>query len=319
MKEETVEILMATYNGQNYLEEQINSILNQSHQNIRLLICDDHSSDETVKVIDKYVTKYPEKIVKIVSPKNLGAKGNFSFLMEHAKADYIMFSDQDDIWKTEKVAKTLDEMKRLEKVHGKDIPLLVHTDLVVVDQNCAVLGHSFWKYSNLNAPAFHTLNRFLMQNVVTGCTMMMNNRLCLLSVPVPQESLMHDWWIALVAAQFGKIGLVTEPTLLYRQHGKNTLGAQKFGVIQSSINVLMKFLRGDTHYQVQMLKRIAQAKAFLQRYQNELNPKEIKMVEDYFNLNDFSWVKKRVVVLKYKFFRSGFFRNFLTFMTKLNS
>ena len=99
----TIDILMATYNGEKYLDTQINSILNQTEQNFRLLICDDHSRDGTGALIEKFSREYPSKIFIVKSEKNLGAKANFSFLMQHATADYIMFADQDDFWQEEKI------------------------------------------------------------------------------------------------------------------------------------------------------------------------------------------------------------------------
>ncbi len=308
MNKDTIDVLMATYNGEKYLNEQIQSILNQSHQDFRLIICDDHSKDGTRNICQEFASKYPDKIFIICSEKNLGAKENFSFLMEHAKANYIMFSDQDDIWMNDKIAKTFNEMKRLEMIHGKNIPLLVHSDLKVVDKNCAVLGDSFWKYSNLKAHQYHDTGRFLIQNVVTGCTIMMNRKLNLLSFPIPKESLMHDWWIGLVASTFGKIGLVDESLIYYRQHGRNTLGAQQFGTFQFYKNAFKKILGKD-----EMLKRIAQAEVFLERYKDQFNDAQKKLVEDYIRLIHFSWAKKRTHAIRHGFYRSGFLRNFFNF------
>jgi len=313
----TIDILMATYNGEKYLDTQINSILNQTEQNFRLLICDDHSKDGTRELIEKFIREHPSKIFIVKSEKNLGAKANFSFLMQHATADYIMFADQDDFWQEEKIAKTLKEMKRLVDFYGNETPLLVHTDLTVVDKNCAVIDNSFWKYSNLKVFSYKTTNRFLIQNVVTGCTMMINQPLCKLGSPVPQESFMHDWWIALVASTFGKIGLVNEATMLYRQHGSNTLGAKKFASLNFIKEGLKRFWKNDPSFQDQVKARVSQAKVLLERYQNQLSKHHICLIQDYIHLQEYSWFKKRRIVLKHGFFRSGFLRNFFTFFLKL--
>lgn len=317
MKKPEVDILMATYHGEKYLETQIYSILNQSFQDFRLLICDDHSKDRTSQLLEEFSVKYPDKIVIIKSEKNLGAKGNFSYLMQHAEANYIMFADQDDFWMKEKIEKTLNEMKRLENVHGRLLPLLVHSDLTVVDQDCAVLDNSFWKYSNLKVDSYQKINRFLVQNVVTGCTMMINQNLCKLSFPIPAESFMHDWWIALVASAFGKIGLVNEPTILYRQHSSNTLGAKKFGSINFLKEGFKKLWNNDQQYQSQVLTRLNQAKILLMRYSNQLSLGDKQIINDYIQLNHASWLKKRIIVLKHGLFRSGFLRNFVIFFIKL--
>lgn len=305
---EKIDVLMATYNGEKYIETQIQSLLNQTDQNFCLYICDDHSKDNTKAIIEKYAKDYPEKIKIIVSEKNLGAIQNFSFLlnhsMNHSKADYVMFADQDDIWMKDKIEKSLAKMKHLEKVHGKDLPLLVHTDLTVVDQNLNILGQSFWKYTHLKPFSFHTTNRFLVQNVVTGCTMMLNRQLCQLSLPVPNEALMHDWWIALTAATFGKIGIVNEPTILYRQHGSNTLGAKKFKLFKTLKDGFIAYCNKDRTLQNKMNARQAQAKVFFERFKTQLNRNEQLMFIDYLNFQNSSFLKKRLIVIKHGFYRS---------------
>jgi glycosyltransferase involved in cell wall biosynthesis len=316
-KQADIDILMATYNGEKYFETQLQSILNQTHQQFRLLICDDHSKDNTKNLIEKYIQDYPSKIFKVETPDNLGAKDNFSFLMQHAKANYIMFADQDDLWKEDKIAKTLAEMKTLEKLHGQDVPLLVHTDLTVVDKDCKVIDASFWKYSHLKVFSYHKTNRFLIQNVVTGCTMMINKNLCALAHPVPKNAFMHDWWIALVASTFGKIGLVNEPTMLYRQHDSNTLGAKKFATWNFLREGFKRFWKNDKTFQDQVAARVAQAKVLLERYSDKLTKKDKQLIQDYIMLQTYPWFKKRIVVLKHRFFRSGFLRNFFTFFLKL--
>lgn len=299
-----IDVLMATYNGEKYIDSQIQSLLNQTHQNFCLYICDDHSKDNTKTIIEKYANDYPEKIKIIVSEKNLGAIQNFSFLMSQSKADYVMFADQDDLWINDKIEKTLAKMKHLEKVHGKELPLLVHTDLTVVDQNLKVLGKSFWKYTHLKPFSFHTTNRFLVQNVVTGCTMMLNRQLCQLSLPVPHEALMHDWWIALTAATFGKIGIVTKPTILYRQHGSNTLGAKKFKLFKNLKDGFIAYCSNDQALQNKMKAKQAQARVFFERFQTQLNDNEQLMFKDYLNFQNSSFLKKRIIVIKHGFYRS---------------
>ncbi len=315
---ETIDVLMATYNGEKYIDAQIQSLLNQTHQNFCLYICDDHSKDNTKAIIEKYAAKYPEKIKIIVSEKNLGAIQNFSFLLNHSTnhstADYVMFADQDDIWINDKIEKSLAKMKHLEKVHGKGLPLLVHTDLTVVDQNLKVLGNSFWKYTNLKPFSFHTTNRFLVQNVVTGCTMMLNRQLCQLSLPVPSEAIMHDWWIALTAATFGKIGIVNEPTILYRQHGSNTLGAKKFKLFSTLKDRFIAYCKKDRTLQNKMNARQTQAKAFFERFQTQLKCNDQLMFNDYLNFQNHSFLKKRIIVVKHGFYRSEWVINCALFV-----
>lgn len=136
-----------------------------------------------------------------------------------------MFCDHDDVWKPRKVEMTVRRMMELEQANGQDIPLLVHTDLVVADENLKVLSDSMFRSQNLNRKG-NRLNNLLVQNNVTGCTMMVNKALVDMVGPAPKHAVMHDWWMALIAACFGKIGFVRQATILYRQHHANEVGAK---------------------------------------------------------------------------------------------
>lgn len=304
-----VDILLATYNGEKYLEKQLESILHQTYQNFYLLIRDDISSDTTPKIIEKYVQAHPERIRALPPKKNLGVKGNFSALMEASQSSYVMFADQDDFWMEDKIAKTLAAMKSAELKYGTTTPILVHSDLVVVDENMQQIAHSFWAHTNIQPCSFSGLNRFLTQNMVTGCTMMVNKSLCQLAYPIPQNSPMHDWWIALVAAAFGKIELLDEPTLFYRQHSCNTLGAKKFGSIRHIKEWLVKHPTEDDF-------KLKQATTLLSRYNALHHPKQKELLAAYIQLKNKWWVNSRFLILKYRFFKCGFLRNLVAFFIK---
>lgn len=304
-----VDILMATYNGQQFLSEQIDSILTQTHSNIHLYIRDDGSQDDTRKIIQEKKALYPTKITHVPAEVRLGIIGNFSALMEQSKAEYVMFSDQDDIWLPNKIAYTLSKLHSLEITHGTKCPLLVHTDLQVVDEKLKVLDLSFWNYSKLNPKRSHTLNKLLMQNVITGCTMMMNRALVDLSKPIPKEVMMHDWWIGLVAAAMGKVDTVNEPTILYRQHGKNQLGAKKerlFPLINRFLSQPKEHIKLITTL---LNRQCKQATLFLNRYESSLNKNQQEMVQSFSQLHNKPFLQKIYHVCKYRFFKNGFLRN----------
>lgn len=222
-----IDILLATYNGQKYLAEQMDSILAQTNQNWRLLVRDDGSSDGTVKIIEQHVARYPLRI-KQVSDNcgHLGLALNFGRLLECAEADYFMFSDQDDIWLPNKIELTLNAMKAAEESYP-DKPVLVHTDLKVVNSDLETIADSFWAFNKISPAAGSSLKRIIQRNVVTGCTLMINRKARQVSIPIPKEARIHDWWLALNVARYGKIVYISVPTVLYRQHENSAIGARK--------------------------------------------------------------------------------------------
>ncbi|MDD5327114.1 MAG: glycosyltransferase family 2 protein [Phycisphaerae bacterium] len=222
-----IKILLATYNGQEYLTEQIDSILAQSNQGWQLLIRDDGSDDNTLRIIEDYANRLPDKIRLIKDNEGrLGANLNFGKLLECVDTEYIMFSDQDDVWLPNKIEMALNSMKSAEQVYP-DKPILVHTDLKVTDSELNTIADSMWTYQKLFPEAGNDLNSVMAQNVVTGCTMMINRKARAVSIPVPEEAIMYDWWLALNVCRHGKIVYVSIPSVLYRQHSKNQVGAQK--------------------------------------------------------------------------------------------
>ena len=248
--------------------------------------------------------------IKILdTDKNLGAKLSFSTLLNYSvkntDADYFMFCDQDDIWKSDKIEKTIDTMKELEKTNS-DLPLLVHTDLEVVDEKLNVLNKSFWKYEKRD-PSLNSINRLIMQSTVTGCTMMINRKLAELSFPVSENSIMHDWWISMVASSFGKIAYLEESTISYRQHSSNDTGSKKFGlnlILKKAIN----FLFYDELYK-HLDRNINQAKFFLNQYESLLDIDTKNMLKDFVSIKEKSFLEKRKILFKHDILKQGMIRN----------
>lgn len=221
-----IDILMATHNGERYLREQLDSIINQSEQHWRLLIRDDNSSDGTRGILREYVNRFPDKITVLTGPaQTLGVVKNFSYLMSQAKAEYVMLCDQDDVWLPDKIEISFHKMMELETQYGNHSALLVYTDLSVVNSTLSIVANSFWKWKHINPRNQRKLKRMLVQNVVTGSTIMINWVQLQVSAPIPEGAIMHDWWIALANTTFGYSGFIPSPTVLYRQHDTNVIGA----------------------------------------------------------------------------------------------
>ncbi len=268
---ETVDILMAVYNGEKYLSEQLESIFHQSYPHFRLTVRDNCSTDGTVSLLKKWEARFPNKMRIVEGEKNLGVIGNFSTLMDFADSPYVMLSDSDDVWLAQKVEKTLAAMLEMERKHGKGLPLLVHTDLIVTDAGLNVRYPSFWKVTKLDGSRPLSLKRALVENQVTGCTLMMNRELLQRARPIPPNAPMHDAWIALVAACFGKVFPLNEQTILYRQHGNNDSGATRYGML-AYLKKLFEPGKREKLFETRK-KRVLQAELFLSRYQEEMDQK----------------------------------------------
>jgi glycosyltransferase involved in cell wall biosynthesis len=226
-----IDILLTTYNGEKYLSQQLDSIFNQTNSDFRILIRDDFSSDHTLKVIHKYIELYSEKIILITDNLgNLGSSKSFMQLLSHSKAPYIMFCDQDDIWLSNKIELSISELYGMEELYGKASPLLVFTDLKVVDYDLHSINDSFWSYQKLIPELSKNWKKLLAQNVITGCTILMNQEAKEISLPFQLPYMIHDQWIGINVARYGKIDFFDEPTLLYRQHEANVAGAHQYSL-----------------------------------------------------------------------------------------
>lgn len=221
-------ILLATYQGERYLRAQLDSLTAQTRADWKAFVHDDGSRDGTMDILREYAQRDPDRFCLIDAPSTGGAKSNFLFLTAQVQAPYYLYCDQDDVWLPDKIERTMDRMRELERRQGKDRPCLVHTELEVVDASLRPISPRLSEYQGIE-PERLTLGRLLVQNVVTGCTMMVNRPLrdAMIRCADPGAIRMHDWWAALIAMRFGGIGFLPEPTILYRQHGNNSVGAQR--------------------------------------------------------------------------------------------
>ena len=177
-----VDILLATYNGEKYLKEQLDSILSQTYGEFRLLISDDSSTDNTKKILEEY-TKKDKRIIVFCQEKNLGVIKNFEFLLNKVENDYYMFSDQDDIWKENKIEQSI---KYLEEKNAD----LIYTDLEVVDENLNVIYSSYWKLKGFynKVKKYNNFESLYLNNFVTGCTILSKKELIKEVLPLPNTS-----------------------------------------------------------------------------------------------------------------------------------
>jgi len=298
-------ILLASYNGGNYIADQIRSIQKQTWVNWKLVVRDDGSTDDTLNIVRTMMSD--DERIQIISKTDSApssAKTNFFALMEWAhqeKAAYVMFSDQDDVWRPDKIELQMSLMKKLERIHG-EIPISIHSDMEVVDESCELISQSFMRYQGIQHRERQQLNVLLVQNFVTGCTMMINKAQLDAALPVPDEADMHDWWLAQVSSALGVLSYIDEPLVKYRQHAANVIGAKRF---YDTINPFGHSLALNRMRVVNNIeKSIRQARLLSERlldYERKsgvISPAK-EMCLAYAGLNSYSRIGKVMLLLHY--------------------
>ncbi len=305
---EQIDVLMATYNGEKYLREQIESILNQTYSNIRLIISDDCSEDNTRKIIREYEEKDP-RIITYFQEKNLGYIKNFEFLLTKIENNFYMLSDQDDFWLPEKIEHTYKFLKN----ENAD---LVFTDLMVIDENENIVNNSFNDLMNLTPKINKTVNSdklVYLYNCVTGCTIMGTKEMLKNIMPIPCDSkhLIHDHWIALVSSLKGKVAYLPEKLIKYRQHGTNQIGIKhttdKFTKIEDirnhfinvKLGVFGTYVKRNEIFTEAQKKKNKEAYDYFEMLQNKkkMNFKKWHVFHNFYKNESFKYYIKNFLIL----------------------
>lgn len=270
-----IDILLAAYNGERYLPALSRSLRSQSFADFTVLCRDDGSRDATPSLLA--ALEREDKRFRLIYGRPTGsASGCFFALLRSSDAPYTMFCDQDDVWHEDKVEKTLQTMREAESRYGADTPILVHTDLRVVDAVLRELSPSMMALQQLS-PENASLPRLLCHSLVSGCTVMINAPLRrLLLSRLPADCLMYDWWMSLAAAAFGRIVYLPEATIDYRQHKGNQVGAKD---VRSPAYVLEKLRGGSAAQSLQGTYR--QAAAFAACFGDILPRQSAELLRSY--------------------------------------
>ena len=258
-----IDILLSTYNGSRFVREFVGSLGRQTCRDFRLLVRDDGSDDATVDAVREAAAEHGirEVVFSPSSGRHLGVAGSFGDLLAQSFGRDVMFADQDDVWHEDKVAEMVRLMREAEAQCGGEAPLLLHTDLRVCGEDGSIVADSFFRRQRFPRRA-GTLVSLLVQNNVTGCATMINRALReRLRLPFPAEAICHDWYLALVAAAFGKIVFVDRPFVDYRVHDGNVFGAP--GYAESCFGRLR---RGSGALRHRLVLTQRQAGAFLRQY-----------------------------------------------------
>jgi len=296
-----IEVLLATWNGERFIEEQLESVFRQTFQNFRLIVRDDLSTDSTLEIVERYRSRHPGRVVVSVNRCRMGPCHTFSRLAESSVAPYVAFCDQDDIWRDDRLAIGVAAAKHIEADHGIQTPVLVFSDLTLVGPDNQILAPSMWKMKHVN-PRRASLGSMLVQNLVSGCTMLANRSLLLRAVPIPECAVMHDFWLGLVAAAFGVLHPLYEATVRYRQHQGNVIGA---GNGWRTVDVLKRF-GGDDVFMEGIYASRRQSQVFASRYASQLTAEQENTLDAWIRSQDLP-----AVLRQWALYRNGLRRTTL--------
>jgi len=300
-----ITVLMATYNGAEFLPAQLDSLLGQTHMPDRIVIHDDQSTDGTPAILERYRQAHPDLIEVTLNPTNSGGSArNFMSMMTTIRDDYLMLCDQDDVWLPNKIEVSYERIRKLEAARGDGLPCLVHTDLTVVDDGLKVISGSFRASTFANYDRT-TLRDQIIQNTATGCTVIYNRALADLITTIPQHMVMHDWWISLIAAAFGHIDHLDTPTILYRQHQSNQIGVTDMRTLRYKLSRLVnpRQVRAD------IAKTYPQAREFLDTFADRLDPAQTRLLQDYCAIPAKRKLGRITAVTRLGVWKTGFSRN----------
>lgn len=222
-----VSVVVCTYNGEKYLRDQLQSILNQTRPPDEIIISDDGSTDSTLEIVEEFASfsgGLQPPVWRVETRRTpLGVSGNFASALAKARGEFIALADQDDVWEPDRLEKAL--------AHFHDGVLLVHSDATLIDASGRPTGTlmsalRLTSSERRNLLSGRALDALLRRNVVTGATTMIRSTLLDDALPIP-EGWVHDEWLALVAAAHGGVIFQEDPLIRYRQHGNNEIGASK--------------------------------------------------------------------------------------------
>ena len=260
---------MATYNGEKYLYEQIESILNQSYKNWILLIRDDKSEDSTVTIIEEYEKK--DSRIRLLRDRkgNLGFVKNFEELLKNSQEEFVMFSDQDDYWEKDKIKNYIEILQKDEKL--SQIPLLIHSNSFICDKELKIVKE---KFIDSSIASEKNGNSYFFSYVVQGSTVMINRKLKEICIPFLSSVTLHDRYFHLISEFFGKRIFIDKSLMKYRQHMNNEIGARR--------NILQKILK-KRYFDTKDRDLIIELK---EKYAEIIKKEKIKEIDAYLEVTN---------------------------------
>jgi len=283
-----ISVVMTTYNGARYLEAQIESLLNQSLLPDEIIVCDDCSTDSTISILNRY--QIAGRLIYYINDHQLGLIRNFKKAVALAnKSNYVALCDQDDIWLPDKLEKCATLLEKMDS----NLPNMVHSDLMLVNENNHLLNKSFRNEFGQDK-YLHNLESLLFGNFVTGCTIVMNPQLRTFFSEIPADIQFHDSWIALAAFSFGLVREVPEALIRYRKHDTNLSIAPRTkprNRYRSTLLQIFAYLRGNDDF---LRDRLNSVQLFYNTYGNQLTEDKKKVFKQFLSLKGRSYFLKKL-------------------------
>lgn len=274
-EEKKVQILLSTYNGERYLEEQMGSLSRQTYPNICILIRDDGSKDRTLEILEKYKNRHG---VKVLYGENKGVVESFFELIKNVdeNCEFIAFCDQDDVWEKDKIARAVTLLSDIQE----DTPAMYCSRLKIVDEN-----KNFIKYSMMPQRGASFENS-IVENIVTGCTIVINKAArLLLTKQMPKNVMMHDWWMYQAISGMGIIIFDDQSRILYRQHSNNVVGISTN--IFSGMKKRMERLKKNKEKRMER----GQEKELLRIFGDELSKEKSEILYSFIHRPEKFWAR----------------------------
>jgi len=302
-----IAILLSTYNGEKFLRAQLDSLWAQTTQDFVVLARDDGSADGTAQILAEEARNRPGRLVVVDSEGGrMGPMRSFATLLGQCDAEYIAFCDQDDVWERDKLERFRDAIREQEAVSGATTAILCCSDVVVTDVNLQVTAPSYFgKHRIQTGPDGAPLARLIFRNFAIGASTMINRALRDLALPIPEQAVMHDWWLALIAQSLGRVVVLPGSSMRYRQHGRNAIGSKARRLPRSISQV-----RADWNWSTTSAARcIRQAAVLYETYGKLMNDGDRTLLARFQSFPSSGPMGRLMVMLKSRAFKPSFALN----------
>ena len=285
----------------------LDSLLSQTTSDFNVLVRDDGSIDGSRDILENYRPKFDGRLSVIAGEPTRSATKNFAILMRETQADYVLFADQDDIWKPEKVELTVRSLKEGEAKYSKSTPIFFATDIAVVNKELELISPSYWKWKRLRPSMMGRLSQSLICVPIQGMASGINRALLDLANPVADKAVSHDWWAQLIAAAMGKVICDPTVTALYRVHGENFSVPKEVGLVP-----YLKRGLDTTFVRRGLGRRIEQANALADAMTGKMPPDKLKIIRRFTRLQSQGFVRRRWTLVSGNYLYHDLVRSFAT-------